>query len=52
MFLVQVGMQYKNNCGGEWLYAKMNEIKKYVVGTDFEMVPAMINSLFERQHRI
>ena len=24
----------------------MNEIKKYVVGTDFEMVPAMINGLF------
>ena len=46
MFLVQAGMRDKNNCGGEWLYAKVNEIKKYIVRTDFEMVPAMINGLF------
>ena len=46
MFLMQVGMRDKNDCGGEWLYAKVNEIKKYIVGTDFKMVPAMINGLF------
>ena len=46
MFLVQAGMRDKNDCGGEWLYAKVNKIKKYVVRTDFKMVPAMMNGLF------
>ena len=31
---------------GEWLYCKINEIKKYILGTDFELVPHMLKGIF------
>ena len=48
MFLVQSGMRDSKEVGGEWLYAKINEINSYVSGTDFDVVPTMLKGLFQK----
>ena len=39
MFLVQSAVKEKNLEAGEWLYNKSGNMKKYVSGTDYEMIP-------------
>ena len=48
MFLVQSAVKEKNLEAGEWLYNKITDIKKYVSGTDYEMVPHMLNGIFHQ----
>ena len=46
MFLVQSAVKEKNLAAGEWLYNKITDMKKYVSGTDYKMVPHMFNGIF------
>ena len=46
MFLVQSAVKEKKLAVGEWLYNKIADMKKYVSGTDYEMVPHMLNGIF------
>ena len=46
MFLVQSAVKEKNLAAGEWLYNKIANMKKYVSGTDYKMVPHMLNGIF------
>ena len=46
MFLVQSAVKEKNLAAGEWLYNKIADMKKNVSGTDYEMVPHMLNGIF------
>ena len=46
MFVVQSAVKEKNLEAGEWLYNKIGDMKKYVSGTDYEMVPHMLNGIF------
>ena len=48
MFLVQSAVKEKNLEAGEWLYNKIGDMKKYVSGTDYEMVPHMLNGIFHQ----
>ena len=46
MSLIQGNLRDPKESLGEWLYCKINEIKKYVLGTDFELVPHMLKGIF------
>ena len=46
MFLVQSAVKEKNLAVGEWLYNKIANMKKNVSGTDYKMVPHMLNGIF------
>ena len=46
MSLIQSNLRDPKESPGEWLYCKINEIKKYVSGTDFELVPHMLKGIF------
>ena len=48
MFLVHSAVKEKNLEAGEWLYNKITDMKKYVSGTDYEMVPHMLNGIFHQ----
>ena len=49
MFLVhQSAVKEKNLEAREWLYNKIGDMKKYVCGTDYEMVPHMLNGIFHK----
>ena len=48
MFLVQSAVKEKNLEAGEWLYNKITDMKKYVSGTDYKMVPHMLNGIFHQ----
>ena len=48
MFLVQSAVREKNLEAREWLYNKIGNMKKYVSGTDYEMVPHMLNGIFHQ----
>ena len=48
MFLVQSAVKEKNLAAGEWLYNKIADMKKYVSGTDYKMVPHMLNGIFHQ----
>lgn len=48
MFLVQSAVKEKNLEAGEWLYNKIGDMKKYVSGTDYEMIPHMLNGIFHQ----
>ena len=48
MFLLQSAVKEKNLEAGEWLYNKIGDMKKYVSGTDYEMVPHMLNGVFHQ----
>ena len=52
MFLVQSAVKEKNLAAGEWLYNKITTMKKYISGTDYEMVPHMLNGIFSPHCRI
>ena len=46
MSLIQGNSRDPKESPGEWLYCKINEIKKYVSGTDFKLVPHMLKGIF------
>ena len=46
MSLIQGNLRDPKESPGEWLYCKINKIKKYVSGTDFELVPHMLKGIF------
>ena len=46
MSLIQGNLRDPKESLGEWLYCKINKIKKYISGTDFELVPHMLKRIF------
>ena len=48
MFMVQSVMREKNIAPGEWLFSKIGEIQKYVYGTKYDIVPAMLRGIFSK----
>ena len=48
MFLVQSVIREKNIAPGEWLFNKIGEIQKYVNGTKYDIVPAMLRGIFSK----
>ena len=48
MFLVQSCMEKLNKPPGEWLYRKIDNMKKYLAGTDMTIVPTMLNAIFKK----
>ena len=46
MFLVQSALRETKSAPGEWLYNKIADMKKYLSGTDYEMVPPMLYAIF------
>ena len=48
MFLVQAGLRNAKEDPGEWLYAKINNMKQYLSGTDYDMVPTKLNGIFQK----
>ena len=46
MSLIQGNLRDPKESPGEWLYCKINEIEKYVLGTDFKLVPHMLKGIF------
>ena len=48
MFLVQSCMEKLNKPPGEWLYTKIDNMKKYLAGTDMRIVPMMLNTIFKK----
>ena len=48
MFLVQSALMDTKWAPGVWLYNKIAIIKKYISGTDYEMVPHMLSSIFHK----
>ena len=48
MFLVQLCMEKLNEPPGEWLYMKIDNMKKYLAGTDMRIVPMMLNAIFKK----
>ena len=48
MFLVQSCMEKLNEPQGEWLYTKIDNMKKYLAGTDMRIVPMMLNTIFKK----
>ena len=43
MCLVQNAVKENNLAAGEWLYNKIADMKKYISGTDYKIVPHMLN---------
>ena len=48
MFLVQLCMEKFNEPPGEWLYTKIDNMKKYVAGTDMRIVLTMLNAILKK----
>ena len=48
IFLVQLCMEKLNEPPGEWLYMKIDNMKKYLAGTDMRIVPTMLNAIFKK----
>ena len=48
MFLIQSAVMETKTAPGEWLYNKIANMKKYVSGTDYEMVPPMLCTIFHK----
>ena len=48
MFNVQSVIREKNIAPGEWLFSKIGEIQKYVNGTKYNIVPAMLRGIFSK----
>ena len=46
--MVQSVMREKNIAPGEWLFSKIDEIQKYVNGTKYDIVPAMLRGIFSK----
>ena len=46
MSLIQGNLRDPKESPGEWLHCEINEIKKYVSGTDFKLVPHMLKGIF------
>ena len=48
MFLVQLCMEKLNKPPGECLYTKIDNMKKYLAGTDMRIVLTMLNAIFKK----
>ena len=48
MFMVESVIREKNIAPGEWLFNKIGEIQKYVNGTKYDIVPAMLRGIFSK----
>ena len=48
MFLVQSVIRENNIAPREWLFNKIGEIQKYVNGTRYDIVPAMLKGIFSK----
>ena len=48
MFMVQSVIREKNIAPGEWLFSKIGKIQKYVNGTEYDIVPAMLRGIFSK----
>ena len=48
MFLIQAGLRNAKEDPGEWIYAKINNMKQYLSGADYDMVPTMLNGIFQK----
>ena len=48
MFLVQSCMKKLNEPPEEWLYRQIDNMKKYLAGTDLRIVPTMLNTIFKK----
>ena len=48
MFLVQSALRETKSAPREWLYNKIADMKKYLAGTDYEMVPPMLYAIFHK----
>ena len=48
MAIVQAGLRDGKEDLGEYLYSKINEMKGYLKGTGFELVPGMIQGIFTK----
>ena len=48
MFMVQSVIREKKIAPGEWLFSKIGEIQKYVNGTKYNIVPAMLRGIFSK----
>ena len=48
MFMVQSVIREKNIVPGEWLFSKIGEKEKYVNGTKYNIVPAMLRGIFSK----
>ena len=48
MFLVQSCMEKLNKPPGEWLYTKIDNMKKYLAGTYMRIVLMMLNAIFKK----
>ena len=48
MFLIQSALRETKSAPGEWLYNKIADMKKYLSGTDYEMVPPMLDAIFHK----
>ena len=46
--MVQSVIREKNIAPGEWLFSKIGEIQKYVHGTKYDIVPAMLRGIFSK----
>ena len=47
-FLLQSVIREKNIAPGEWLFNKIGEIQKYVNGTKYDIVPAILRGIFSK----
>ena len=48
MFLIQSALRETKSAPREWLYNKIADMKKYLSGTDYEMVPPMLDAIFHK----
>ena len=48
MFLIQSALRETKSAPGEWLHNKIADMKKYLSGTDYEIVPPMLDAIFHK----
>ena len=48
MFLIQSALRETKSAPRKWLYNKIADMKKYLAGTDYEMVPPMLYAIFHK----
>ena len=48
MFLIQSALRETKSAPREWLYNKIADMKKYLSGTDYKMVPPMLDAIFHK----
>ena len=48
MFLIQSTLRETKSAPREWLYNNIADMKKYLAGTDYEMVPPMLYAIFHK----